>query len=160
MSDNTNEYCFVIQPFDDDKFDKRYVDIFCPAIKSAGIEPYRVDKDPETRVVIDKIEQEISKSALCFAEITTNNPNVWYELGFAFARKKDVVLVCCSDERAKDGYPFDIQHRKIINYKASSSSDFELLNTKITEQIKAFIKSSNTEKSLNITSLKSADICI
>jgi hypothetical protein len=78
---------------------------------------------------------------------------VWYELGFAFARKKDVVLVCCSDERVKDDYPFDIRHRDIINYKASSSSDFELLNTKITERIKAFIKSSNTEKSLNTTSV-------
>jgi len=30
--------CFIIQPFD-----KRYTDIFEPAIKSVELEPYRVD---------------------------------------------------------------------------------------------------------------------
>ncbi len=33
--------CFVIQPFDRDKFDKRFDDVFEPAIRSAGLEPYR-----------------------------------------------------------------------------------------------------------------------
>ena len=74
--------CFVIQPFDNDKFDKRYEDIFKPAIDKAELDPYRVDKDLSVRIPIDEIEQNISDSALCFAEITTDNPNVWYELGF------------------------------------------------------------------------------
>jgi len=134
----TNNTCFVIQPFDRDKFDKRYTDVFEPAIKAAGLEPYRVDKDPSVRIPIDDIHEGIKQSKICFAEITTDNPNVWYELGFAFASGKDVVMVC-SEER-KDKFPFDIQHKHILNYKTSSSSDFENLKVSITEKIIAFIQ--------------------
>lgn len=128
--------CFVIQPFDKDKFDKRYTDIFEPAIKSAGLEPYRVDRDPSVRIPIEHIEDGIKKSAICFAELTSDNPNVWYELGYAFAMDKDVVMV--TEERQK--FPFDIQHRQIINYKTSSKSDFEVLETNITDKIKALLQ--------------------
>lgn len=127
--------CFVIQPFDKDKFDKRYTDIFEPAIKAAGLEPYRVDRDPSVRIPIEQIEEEIMKSALCFAELTNDNPNVWYELGYAFAKDKDVVMV--TEERQK--FPFDIQHRHIISYKTSSKSDFEILEKSITEKLKALL---------------------
>ena len=34
--------CFVMQPFDGGPFDRRYKDVFAPAIKAAGLEPYRV----------------------------------------------------------------------------------------------------------------------
>jgi hypothetical protein len=47
--------CFVIQPFDKDKFDQRYTDVFEPAIKAAGLEPYRVDRDPTVTIPIERI---------------------------------------------------------------------------------------------------------
>jgi hypothetical protein len=146
--------CFVIQPFDNDTFDKRYTDIFQPAIEKAGLEPYRVDKDLSVRIPIDEIEKQISESAICFAEITTDNPNVWYELGFAFACKKDVVMVCSSDER-KGLFPFDIRHKAIINYKTSSTSDFKALEDKIVKKIKAI---QETPKALDIVQQNSAVI--
>jgi hypothetical protein len=141
--------CFVIQPFDNGKFDKRYVDIFEPAIKKAEFEPYRIDNDLSVRIPIDDIEKGISESAMCFAEITTDNPNVWYELGFAFACDKDVIMVC-SDERVGK-FPFDIQHRHIITYKTSSTSDFNNLEDTITRKIKAFQQKTKTVKQLNVT---------
>jgi hypothetical protein len=141
--------CFVIQPFDNGKFDKRYVDIFEPAIKKAEFEPYRIDNDLSVRIPIDDIEKGISESAICFAEITTDNPNVWYELGFAFACDKDVIMVC-SDERVGK-FPFDIQHRHIITYKTSSTSDFNNLEDTITRKIKAFQQKTKTVKQLNVT---------
>ena len=128
--------CFVIQPFDRDKFDKRYNDIFEPAIKAAGLEPYRVDRDPSVRIPIEQIEEGIKRSKLCFAEITSDNPNVWYELGFAFALDKDVVMV--TEERQK--FPFDIQHKHVINYKTNSKSDFEDLEQSITTKLKAYLQ--------------------
>ncbi len=129
--------CFIIQPFDNSLYDRRYREIFKPAILEAGLEPYRVDEDPSSQVLIDNIERGIRESVICFAEITTDNPNVWYELGFAYACEKKVVMVC-SDNRGK--YPFDIQHRHIIKYKADSPSDFTDLSDKITQKAKAFIK--------------------
>ncbi len=130
--------CFVMQPFDGDTFDKRYEDTFEPAILESGLEPYRVDKDPSVSIPINEIEIGIKKSAICFAEITTDNPNVWFELGFAIAVPKEVILVC-SDER-KSKFPFDVQHRNIITYKTSSIQDFEELKNKIVNRIKATLK--------------------
>lgn len=143
------ERCFVIQPFDNDKFDRRYVDIFQPAIQKADLEAYRIDKDLKVRIPIEEIERGISESLICFAEITTDNPNVWYELGYAFACNKDVVMVCSEERGGK--FPFDIQHRHVITYKTGSKSDFETLEETITRKIKAYIQSRKTVKTLNVT---------
>lgn len=129
--------CFVIQPFDRGPFDKRYDDVIAPAIADAGLEPYRVDRDPAASVLIDSIEQGIKSSAMCVADITSENPNVWYELGFAFAAGKQVVMLCAK-ERLK--FPFDVQHRSILVYSTESSSDFEQLRSKLTERLKAGIR--------------------
>lgn len=138
--------CFVIQPFDKDKFDNRYKDVYEPAIKNANLEPYRVDNDPASQIAIDDIGRNIKLAKVCFADITINNPNVWYELGYAFALDKNVVMVC-SDER--DGkYPFDIQHRTIIQYKTGSPSNFKELEHKITEKLLAFQKLDETTKTI------------
>jgi hypothetical protein len=130
--------CFVIQPFDKGAFDKRYDDVFAPAIKDADLEPYRVDRDPSATVLIDSIEQGIRGAEVCLADITTDNPNVWFELGFALASGREVVLVCSKERATK--FPFDVQHRAIIHYASESTSDFDKLSAAITERIKASIK--------------------
>ncbi len=130
--------CFIMQPFDGDKFDKRYEEIFKPAITDAGLDPYRVDKDPGVSIPIADIEQGIKDSQLCFAEITEDNPNVWFELGYAIACNKEVVLVCSKERKTK--FPFDVQHRTIIHYETSTPSDFESLKKEITAKIKAYLK--------------------
>jgi hypothetical protein len=89
--------CFVIQPFDGAGFDDRYDDVLAPAIRAASLEPNRVDRDPRTTVVIDDIHAGIQDSVMCLADITLDNPNVWYELGYALASDKDVVLICLKD---------------------------------------------------------------
>lgn len=130
--------CFVIQPFDSGKFDKRFDDVYVPAIEAAGLEAYRVDRDPGVEVPIEAIEEGIRNAAVCLADITTDNPNVWYELGFAFATGRPVVMVC-SNERTSGKYPFDIQHRTVINYKPESPSDFDGLKAALGKKIKALL---------------------
>lgn len=130
--------CFVIQPFDRGKFDKRYEDVFAPAIRAAELEPYRVDRDPRVSIPIEEIESGIASSQACLADIFTDNPNVWFELGFAIASQREVVLVC-SDERASH-FPFDIQHRTVITYSTESSSDFDTLRKRITARPQPFLR--------------------
>jgi len=131
--------CFVIQPFDSGKFDKRFQDIYKPAIEAAGLEAYRVDYDPGVLVPIESIEKGIRLATICLADITADNPNVWYELGFAFAAQRPVVMVC-SEERTGKKYPLDIQHRSIIPYLADSPSDFDKHRESLTAKIYAIIK--------------------
>ena len=99
-----------------------------------------MDRDPSVRIPIDQIEDGIRNAKICFAEITSDNPNVWYELGYAFAMNKEVVMV--TEERQK--FPFDIQHRQVINYKTGTKSDYEKLEKDITDKLKALLK--RTEK--------------
>ena len=133
--------CFVIQPFDSGKYDKRFDDVFAPAITDAGLEPYRVDRDHSVDIPIESIEAGIRNAAIVFADITADNPNVWYELGVAFALGKPVVMVC-SKERTK--YPFDIQHRSVISYHTDAPSDFNELRGTITDRAKAALNKSET----------------
>jgi hypothetical protein len=106
-------YCFVIQPFDGGRFDKRFSDVFKPAIEGAGLISYRVDQDPAVSIPIDDIEKGIRGAAVCFADITLDNPNVWFELGYALASKMEICIVC-SKERVEK-FPFDVQHRSIFD---------------------------------------------
>ncbi|HEY4759037.1 MAG TPA: hypothetical protein VIH42_00510 [Thermoguttaceae bacterium] len=130
--------CFVIQPFDGGPFDKRYDDVLVPAIEEANLEPYRVDRDPCVSIPIDQIEDGIRNADICLANITENNPNVWFELGFAIAVPKEVVLIC--SETRTTNFPFDVQHRNIIPYKTQSPSDFEELKKNISARLRAAIE--------------------
>lgn len=51
------EQCFVIQPFDE-TYNKRYDDIYEPAIRKAELKPYRVDQDLSTRVPTENIKRK------------------------------------------------------------------------------------------------------
>ncbi len=131
-----------MQPFDRGTFDKRYDDVYAPAIGDADLEPYRVDRDPSVRIPIEDIESGIRNSEICLADITTDNPNVWFELGFAIAVPREVVLVC-SDERTTP-FPFDVQHRNILQYKTESKSDFDKLRSEIAERIQGLLEKERT----------------
>ena len=136
------EKCFVVQPFDGAKFDKRYRDVFEPAIREAGLQPYRVDEDHSVTVPIESIEAGIRSARICLADITLDRPNVWYELGYAFASNRPVVMIC-SEERGTEKFPFDVQHKNILKYKSESASDFDKLRADISSRLSAQLKSTS-----------------
>ena len=98
-----------------------------------------MDRDPAVSIPIDNIQTEIESSSICLAEITTDNPNVWFELGYAIASQKEVVLVCSEKER-KSRFPFDVQHRSIIRYSTESKSDFDKLKSQVTTKLRALLE--------------------
>lgn len=139
---NSNGRCCVFQPFDKGPHDKRYEDTIAPAIRAAELEPYRVDRDDGAVIPVETLHDEIRGATLCLADITIQNPNVMYELGYAIASGKDVVIICAFKQPA--AFPFDIQHRGIIQYALDSASDFEQLKAAITNRIKALLKKQAT----------------
>jgi hypothetical protein len=106
------------------------------------LQQYRVDNDPAVSIPIDDIQSGIRRAHVCLADITLDNPNVWFELGYALASDKEMCLVC-SEERTEK-YPFDVQHRTITKYRVESKSDFDSLQSKITERLKAIMDKSST----------------
>lgn len=132
------KYCFVIQPISNNTFVKRFDDIYQPSIEKAGLKAYRVDLDPKVNNILDSILKKIKESTLCLADISIDNPNVWYELGYAYALQKDIVLVCDSSRKE---FPFDISIQNIIKYKSESTSDFQELSKNITTKLLSFLDS-------------------
>jgi hypothetical protein len=130
--------CFVIQPFDSGPFDKRYEDTIEPAVSAAGLEPYRVDRDPRVVIPIEQIEEQIKIAHACVADISSDNPNVWFELGYAIAANKPVVLIAQDDPKRR--FPFDVQHRHITRYRTDSARDFEKLRLEITARLIALLQ--------------------
>lgn len=126
--------CFIIQPFSE-KYQKLYKDVYKPAIEEAGIEPYKVDDDPSVNVPIESIAQQIRNSSFCFAEISEDNPNVWYELGYAISSGLGFCIVCSKQKR--DELPFDVRHLNVLFYDADAPSDFLNLQKQIVSRLKS-----------------------
>jgi hypothetical protein len=134
-----------MQPFDEGgPFDKRYQQVLIPSIQAADLQPYRVDHDPGSAVPIDDIEEGIRNSMACVADITSGNLNVAFELGFALALKKRVVLI------GKKGtpLPFNFRHRKIIFYDTDAPGDFKSFAEKVKSALAAAIAKAETTEHL------------
>lgn len=126
--------CFIIQPLTD-KYKKRCEETYKPAIEKTGMVPYRVDEDYDAvKLKIQTIREEIEKSAVCLAEISEDNPNVWYELGFADGHDIPVVLICEKDKRGK--LPFDVNQRDTCFYGTDSQGDWERLGEEIEKRLR------------------------
>ena len=125
--------CFIIQPFDE-AYIKRCDETYKPAIEKAGLYPYRVDEhyDPQ-KLKIQQIQDEIESSDVCLAEITENNPNVWYEFGFADGCRIPVVLIC--EDGKRKSLPFDVNQRDVYFYKTDSPSDWPKLQKEIARRL-------------------------
>ena len=129
--------CCVFQVFDKGgPYDKRYDEVILPAITAADLEPYRVDRDAGAEIPIDTLHEEIRRSAVCLADITPDNPNIWYELGFAVASDQPIVMICKKGRKL----PFDTHHRSAIFYTQESPRDFEQLKNEITRRLKAALE--------------------
>lgn len=130
--------CFIIQPLSDE-YKKRCDETYEPAIEKAGLLPYRIDKHYDaTKLKIQSIKEEIEKSAVCLADITEDNPNVWYEVGFADGYGTPVVLICDSCER--ENLPFDVNQRDTYFYDTASQGDWQKLQGEITRRLEIAVQ--------------------
>lgn len=109
-----------------------YEKVYKPAIEKAGLTPMRADADRfGTGKIMDQVGQGIAHAKVLVAELTSRNPNVFYELGLAHALKKPVVLVSSNEADV----PFDLQHIRVIYYDMSDPFWGNKLLEKVAENI-------------------------
>ncbi len=126
--------CFVIQEFDDGgTYDRRYAETIAPALLKAGVRSQRADQILGLQPVVEKIESAIRGAQICVAEVSTDNPNVWLEVGFALALDRPTVIMC--DKAMRKRLPFDIQHRPVILYRTDSRSGFDELEKELIRNV-------------------------
>ena len=85
----------------------------------AGYEPVRVDQNKISDQIIAKIIENIVECDMAICDLSTNNPNVLYELGLRHAFDKPVVLI--RDNKTQN--IFDIQGISIIQYRSERLYD-------------------------------------
>lgn len=127
--------CFVMQPYAG-ALGTYYESIFKPAITQAGLAPVRADADIfATGKIMDQIWRGINEATVLVAELTSKNPNVYYELGLAHALRKPVVLVSSNEEDV----PFDLRHIRVIVYDQTDPFWGQKLIDKVADNIKSAI---------------------
>lgn len=107
---------FVIMPFSE-PFDTLYRDVIGPVASRLDFEVIRVDEIVGPGMIVDDIQRQIESAHAVVAEISTQNPNVFYELGYAHALRKPAILLV---RRSDSGtMPFDIRSYRAIFYDDS-----------------------------------------
>lgn len=129
--------CFVIMPFEAGwsntvyNYIKRILSKFNLDIKRA---------DTVTgHIIMEDIWRLINEAIVVLADVTENNPNVFYELGIAHTLGKNVVLIA----QNTDYIPFDISAYRHIIYDGGTST-YEILEDQLPEHIENIMEESPT----------------
>ena len=104
-------FIFVLMPFDE-KFNDIYEFGIQGAAKEVNAYAERVDNQIFNENILDRIFNQINKADVIVADMTGRNPNVFYEVGYAHALGKIVLLLT----QNTNDIPFDLKHRQHIVY--------------------------------------------
>jgi O-acetyl-ADP-ribose deacetylase (regulator of RNase III) len=123
--------CFVIMPYGKKRayngpminFDSIYRRLIRPAVNAAQLTCIRCDDIEQPGSIRDTMIQHIFSDAVALVDITTFNPNVFYELGVRHALKRSVTVLI-----AREGVkvPFNINGLKVLPYNSAKPDDAKI----------------------------------
>jgi tetratricopeptide (TPR) repeat protein len=97
-------------------FDAVYADVIAPAIAAADLEPIRADEEQTGGIIHKAMFERLLLCEYAVADLTTANPNVFYELGVRHAlRPYSTVLIFATGGRL----PFDVAPQRALPYSIS-----------------------------------------
>jgi hypothetical protein len=105
---------FAIMEFSE-KFQALYTDVLQPVAKREGLALVRADEIPGPGFIISDIVRSLWESSMVIAEISATNANVFFEVGFAYALGKPMILLA---EKGRT-LPFDVSGMRVIFYDDS-----------------------------------------
>ncbi|HEX9941455.1 MAG TPA: tetratricopeptide repeat-containing protein [Thermoanaerobaculia bacterium] len=109
-------HVFVAMPYgrkEDIDFNRVYSDLIKPALASVGFEVFRADEELRAGDIRTDMFQELLLADLVVADLSIDNPNVWYELGVRHAlRARGVIQIQCK----RDYMPFDVYVDRALRY--------------------------------------------
>jgi hypothetical protein len=105
--------CFIIMPFGKQDLEELYAEFLLPALRECELDCQRGDDIFGSNVIMEDVRTSISSADLIVADLTGQNPNVFYEVGIAHTLRKPVLLLSMSIE----DIPFDLRHRRVLQYE-------------------------------------------
>ena len=137
---------FVIMPFRPN-FDRVHKECILPACLKCGITAIRADEILDPGSVTQQIYDSIRDSLFIIADISEQNDNVFYELGYAHALKKKTILLT---DRQRS-LPFDVRVARTIIYDTTSTKWPKKLTVLLSEAINHLYNQSELLKIDNLT---------
>ena len=117
----TRSPCFVVmpyglKPFNDGSgrtfdFEKVYRAVIKHTVRGAGLDPRRADHEKTSGIIHIDMFKSLRDNAIVLADLSMENPNVFYELGVRHVMSsKGTVLIC----REGSILPFDVRLSRVI----------------------------------------------
>jgi hypothetical protein len=145
LSTTPKSFVFVLMPFDNE-FNDIYKYGIKEISKEVGAFAQRVDEQIFNDGILERIFNQINKADVIVADMTGRNPNVFYEVGYAHALGKIVLLLT---QNASD-IPFDLKHKRHLVY-GNDGSKIETLRKALTPSLIWAINESKTNGKLRIS---------
>lgn len=111
----------IIAPFDPSGEQVR--DAVRRVLQELGIEVFRLDTLPVGSNLTYEIINGIEAADFIIADVSKQNPNVFYELGFAHALRKPTLLM--TDQESLSSVPTDLSSNLYLIYDPSNLSIFQ-----------------------------------
>jgi hypothetical protein len=133
--------CFVIMPFGkkpvdgiEFNFDHVYHELIEKSVEELGMDCERCDEILDTGSIHKKMFRGIFDADVSVVDITSLNPNVFYELGVRHALHKHVTLVIGKSSSLQK-IPFNINGISILGYEIDNPEQIEANRKKIRDLI-------------------------
>ena len=104
--------CFAVMQFTDD-FNVLYAEVIKPVCEEFGFRVIRGDDFYTSGQILEDITQSIRSAALIIADVTPDNANVFYEVGYSHGIGKPTILL---SDRTRQKLPFDISGFRTLFY--------------------------------------------
>jgi hypothetical protein len=144
---------FIGMPFkgSDEKY--QVIDDVC---RSNGYLAFRIDRDPNFEIFLNKVAGYVLASTFCLFDITGSNPNVLLELGVALTTEKNIIVI--ADEHSYEeeikNYQRDVS-TKLSDPELKQLEDY-LKSAKIVRLIPADVRERPVILYKNLDQLKSS----
>lgn len=108
---------FVIQSFN--KASEGVYEMIASAAAQAGVSVFHIDSMATGASITEDIHAAIEQAPFLIADVSEANPNVMYEVGFAQARNRPILLIAKSSR----AIPFDLAGVRIFIYDLANSGE-------------------------------------
>ena len=127
MSARNKQRAFIVMPFGKKKaadgseidFDRVYAELIRPAVEAADLIAHRADAERRAGSIHADMFQELLLAELVVADLTIDNPNVWYELGVRDALRASGSVMLFA---LRDRLPFDVGGQRMQHYTLSEGA--------------------------------------
>lgn len=106
---------FVVMQFSAE-YNELYEEVIKPTCAKFGLDVIRADDMYTNSLILEDITKSIREASVVIADITADNPNVFYEVGYSHAINKPTILLS-DKKRAK--LPFDVSGFRTLFYENS-----------------------------------------